>query len=406
MPFVIRRYLHLLRTALFGQRDIPPLHRRSLAFCLRFLVMFPLLEVWNALCLLLDNVLFPGWRRTPLRQPIFVVGNPRSGTTLMHRILAGDERFFCFKTWQLLFPSVLQKRVLAALGKLDRRLGSPLRSHIERNEQHRLAEFNRYHQVGLFLPEEDGKVLIHNLALPDLGFFFPFAGFDRFAQMDHEVGPAEQRDTMKFYTACVRRQAYFAGGNRSLISKNPFFTGKIENLIRQFPDCKIIYMVRNPLDVVASAISLMRAILRLTINAESGPDLDRTAYEGVKHYYFYPLERLSRLPSDRCALVNYDELLKSPREVIRRIYRQFGLSITPQFEKCLEQEAAAMRAHKSRHSYSLEDQCIPAEQIVADLWPVFERFGFDTRGIDKPDLAAPSSNAGQEEDRVVRATSK
>lgn len=378
MFFTTRRYVRLLRASLFGQRGLAPGHRRNFRFWAGFLAVFAITELGNRFYFLLDHLLFPRFRRQPVRAPVFVIGNPRSGTTILHRVMAKDTaRFFCFRTWEIFFPALVQKKLLAAIGRLDRRWGGHLESLVLRWEARRFAEFNRLHPMGLFLPEEDDKLFVHLLASADLAWFFPYGGFDPLIRFDEAVSPADQRRIMEFYMACVRRQACFQGGDRALLSKNPLFSGKIENLLRTFPDCRIVYLARNPLEVVPSTINLGRVMVRATVGIEPEADLDERLYETIKYYYTYPLERLDRLPENRVAIVNYEELIRAPKRVVAEIYRRLGLELTPEFERRLDEEAAKMACYKSEHRYSL-DQCrIDRARIVADLAPIFDRFGFD-----------------------------
>jgi hypothetical protein len=136
-------------------------------------------------------------------------------------------------------------------------------------------------------------------------------------------------------------------------------------------------MVRNPLKVVGSTISMMRAIVRLSFGQETDSDLDREVYDLLRFYYLYALEQLDSLPSDRVAIVKYDDMLRDPRAAFDGVYRHFGWEQSPEFAAALTEEAQAMRQHKSSHSYSLSDSCITQEQIRDDLRAVFERYGFD-----------------------------
>ena len=104
---------------------------------------------------------------------------------------------------------------------------------------------------------------------------------------------------MDFYLACVRRQACLRGKDKTLLSKNPWFTGKVANLVRCFPDCRIVYLVRNPFDVIGSAVNLGRTILCATAGKEAPPQFIRRTYDLLKFYYLYPLEQLRTLPGDR-----------------------------------------------------------------------------------------------------------
>jgi hypothetical protein len=378
---IVQRYGCVLVRSLFLQRRYPPTHRRKLLFCLAFLTMYPLVELFHAGCLLLDGVLLALRRRPALAEPVFLIGNPRSGTTIAHRVLALDtERFFCFKTWQILFPSLWQKYALTVLGWCDRCLGRPGERLIRWRESRLFDEFNRLHQVGLFLPEEDDKLMVHILAATDLAVFFPYGGFECWARLDEQVPRAQQDAVFRFYRGCVLRQACFAGADRALLSKNPFFSGKVDALQRHFPDARFVYLVRNPLDVVGSTISMARAMIRLSLGIEPAADLDETVYDLVKYFYRYPLARLRQLPPERWTIIRYDDLIREPKAAFVNLYRHFGWTMSPQFETRLDQQVAEMRQHKSRHSYSLDTTSITPERIVAELREVFEEFGFDTRG--------------------------
>jgi hypothetical protein len=91
--------------------DTPKPKRLFIHLTLIFLIT--LWAIFNAVFLLLDYVFTPLFQKTEINQPVFIVGNARSGTTFFHRLLCGDEaRFTYFRMWELLFPSVIQKKVI------------------------------------------------------------------------------------------------------------------------------------------------------------------------------------------------------------------------------------------------------------------------------------------------------
>jgi hypothetical protein len=90
---------------------------------------------------------------------------PRSGATFVYRLLARDEQqFFCFKTWEIPFPAIIQKKAVYLLGRFDRVLmRAGLRCTVEGVEQKMVKNFNVMHRTSLFFPEED-KLLLHIFA--------------------------------------------------------------------------------------------------------------------------------------------------------------------------------------------------------------------------------------------------
>ncbi|HET9062699.1 MAG TPA: sulfotransferase, partial [Candidatus Binatia bacterium] len=115
--FDFRTYFLMMRLA-FAEK--PKGSRRTTLLLLAILI--PVFAAVNALCMLLDVVLFPRFLWVEPRRPVFIVGHARSGTTLLHRLMSGDsERFSVFLTWELFFPSIVQKKLVRWLGRMDQR---------------------------------------------------------------------------------------------------------------------------------------------------------------------------------------------------------------------------------------------------------------------------------------------
>jgi hypothetical protein len=92
--------------------------------------------VLNASLMSLDAVLYPGVKQHPMSAPVFIVANPRSGTTYLHRLMAMDEeRFATMRLWQTMFPSVSAHRGLRAIWNVDQKLGAPLTRIVKRVER-------------------------------------------------------------------------------------------------------------------------------------------------------------------------------------------------------------------------------------------------------------------------------
>ena len=64
--------------------------RKQVFYLLNYAIKLPFI----ALCWCLDELLFPQYHQKVIRTPIFIVAQPRSATTFLHRTLASDEQMF------------------------------------------------------------------------------------------------------------------------------------------------------------------------------------------------------------------------------------------------------------------------------------------------------------------------
>src|SRR5690625_1788411 len=118
----VKRYFHPCRTAFLG------------------LCAVPYTSVWlmDAASRALDEKLFPAFHETEVGEPIFIMASPRSGTTLLHRLMSLDTQFTSYTLWQTLLPTLTAYKVVDKLSELDARLGRPLdRLQDARSEERR-----------------------------------------------------------------------------------------------------------------------------------------------------------------------------------------------------------------------------------------------------------------------------
>ena len=373
MYFDFRSYFKIVRLVLSDR----PSPRRLLAH----LSILWLLSFWalvNAVCLQLDRILFPGYRKLRIRNPVFIVGNARSGTTLFHRLLCGDEeRFVYFRTWEVLFPSLLQKRMIRALAAGYSRIFPDSFQRLAAWERRQLQSLKAMHPIGIDKPEEDEFLLLIPFASATLAVFFPYV--DRLQELVHFDGrPARVRQRiMRFYRECVARQLYLHGGDRTLVSKNPSFVTKLQSLAQEFPDAKFVYLIRNPFETIPSLLKLMRTIWQgLGLDSDHIESSTRQLAEGCMRDYRYAIEVLSKLPEDRYAIVEYTDLVADPRAAVEQVYDRLKLSISADFKGRLVAERSRQRRYQSENVYSLEEFGISQAEVSQGLAGILERFGY------------------------------
>ncbi|MFN2166010.1 MAG: sulfotransferase, partial [Anaerolineae bacterium] len=300
-------YAHALWDACTGP---VPRRGRRLLFLAGFL---PAHAMWMTIqwaFLLLDEVLAPGYRAVAIRQPVFVLGPPRSGTTHLHRVLAQDrERFTTCSTLELFAaPSVLQKRLLQATKSVDRALGRPLGRLVRWIENRSLGGLDATHPSGLHEPEEDFFLLLPVQACFALALFFPrWAPLFAMILEQDPASAADRRLALSWYRRCLQKHLYVAGTDRTLLSKNASFSAWIEPLIELFPDARILCCDRAPSQTVPSMLSLADGKRKAA--AVNGDDAAFHArmIQVMRAHYQALARYLPALPPDRWAVVDRED---------------------------------------------------------------------------------------------------
>ncbi|HIC70087.1 MAG TPA: sulfotransferase, partial [Candidatus Latescibacteria bacterium] len=349
MPFEFGVYLRLWRMALAERRSggMSPRRRRVVFGAL---LIAPLLALINAACFALDNLIFPGMHRVKVRAPLFIIGHARSGTSLMHRLMTRDEASFVyFRTYEMLLPSLMQKYLLRGLAILDRRLfASRAARALAAWENRTFAKGRQMHPMSLAGPEEDEFLLALSCASGLWMTLFPYPKALEDLYYFDQLPPGRRRRTMAFYRACLKRQLWLYGSDRTHCSKNPVFSGRVAGLIEAFPDARFVVNVRDPRETIPSLLKLVQSGWKKMDWEESRQrNCLRILAEQSWHSYRHPLQCLKENPETPGAVVDYRDLVSDPATTIEGVYRALGLPISDAFRKLLAGEGKRERGRRT-----------------------------------------------------------
>jgi hypothetical protein len=368
MRFNLKLYLKTIKFAFFKSEGTPGRLSPKRFFINLFIFLFwPAWMLSMRIAYLFDNLFYPDHQEQDVKEPVFIVGNFRSGTTFLHRLLTKDDQSTSFTSFELyMAPSVVGRKFYRWLLKANYAIGNPARWVI--GLFNRIVEKEAYmHKIGLDEAEEDGQVLFHVWSSFDLLAFFPFPKLiKKYIYYDDQVPAEVKKRDMDYYSEIVRKHIYSHGGKR-YISKNPSYSPKVKTLHQYFPDAKFINIVRNPLQVIPSTISLYSKHCQTYGDPENEYNLQETIIEHSKHWYLYPHQYLKSLPSDQYVRVLYKDLVADPEGTIRDIYQRFNFEISPEFADLLRAEAEKAKSYKSKHSYSLKKMGLSKQRIQREF---------------------------------------
>ena len=301
-----------------------------------------------------------------IRRPLFVTGLPRSGTTLLHGLLAADPAHRAALNWEMMFPSPPPERVHY---RDDRRI--ELAERQIRWFQRLTPEFRKIHPVGARLPEECLIITSHSF----MSFQF---------QTSHHVPSyqtwLESEDLRPAYQTHRRflQHLQWHGPRGRWILKAPAHLFGIEAMFAVYPDAGVIFTHRDPLEVVPSLAS-MHTTLRRTFSEAVDPvavgaEVTRRWADGITRAL--RARDAGCAPADRFFDLQYTDLVRDPMGTVRQIYTHFGMPLTAPAEERMRRFLAQHPKDKhGPHHYSLQQFGFDADEERARYRAYCERFG-------------------------------
>ncbi len=296
--------------------------------------------------------------RTPLIAPLIVLGLPRSGTTMLHRLLSLDTAARALFMWELRDP-------ILGPGPDDRRRRAIGQIKLVKKMAPGL---DAKHYIDIDEPEECVLLLDSSLRSISFWMFSPVYSYvDWYKTQDMHAAYRVYREHLQIFQAERPQQR--------LTLKAPAHAGHIDALHAAVPEAMMIHTVRDPEPVVASVNSLFYTIHAMVA---AKLDVNRTARANVAMLR-ESTERFSAargsIPDDRLAQVTYEELSKDPVAAVQAIYRHFDLRFDSEFAQRLGHWLANRPQHGfGKHEYSLEECGIERRWMHEQFRPYYEAF--------------------------------
>lgn len=292
----------------------------------------------------------------PLSRPVFVVGLPRTGTTLLHHLLCQDAGVRPLHLWESLQPA---PDVRVRFGKPDRR---PQRARRFVGVMNRWAapQLRVVHPLKHHGPEECTHLLLNTFVSPA---FFLFGNCPSYLQWLRECGPERLTwcyEQYRLYLQILQWQ----GPRGRWVLKSPAHAFGLQALVDLFPDACIIRTHRDMNEVIPSACSLFaisHGILSDEVDCRRlGPEVARLFAE----YLLDTAQQVRNLQPNRVIDVHYRSLISDPFGTVRAIRTRFGFEGDERWETNARDWLAKNPANKhGKHRYDLEQFGLTGEDL-------------------------------------------
>jgi NAD(P)-dependent dehydrogenase (short-subunit alcohol dehydrogenase family) len=286
----------------------------------------------------------PNIASTPILRPIVIAGLQRTGTTLLHRLLAADPSSRALLGWEALRPAPLPGEGRA--GNWRRRLGGRL---AEQGLARIAPEFFAIHPVEADSPEEDILLLDHTFMSQSSEAIMHVPTYSRWLE--------EQSSLEAYrYLAKALQVLLWQKPGEFWVLKTPHHLEYLPELLAVFPDAVIVQTHRDPQATMGSFCSMVAHGRSVLSNAIEPREIGSHWLRKVRRMLDRSLAVREAGAQTSFVDVSYYDLVADPLAQVRRIYAQAGRELTSPALAAMQRVIARDVQHRyGRHVYSARD---------------------------------------------------
>lgn len=285
-----------------------------------------------------------------IESPVFIVGLPRSGTSILFELLSQDPACGVPETWEALFPC---PPPTAAGYATDPRID---RAHELVTQWNRVVpEFATMHEMGGRIPAECGLLMANSFI------------------SDHIASLHQAPEYNVLYATTDMRPAY--RDHRTLLQilqwknprghwllKAPAHQNHLDILLETYPDARIIQTHRDPIKCMASTTSLMGCLYYmrsdLLFDSDAFEDIMKGEATSARLDHVIAQRESGVIAPERICDSRFQDLMDDPLACVEKIYDHFDWKLSDEARTAMQQYIAGKPKDKfGAHQYRVgEDE--------------------------------------------------
>ncbi len=255
-----------------------------------------------------------------ITRPTFVIGLPRSGTSILYELLAQDPAVNVPLIWEAFIPCPDGGREKLDIQKRKLRANTAFSIW-----QEIVPNFSSIHKMSAYIPAECGLLMANTFISDHIASLHQTPSYSEFCST------ADLVPVYKYHKLLLKILQAQKSGGRWLL-KAPEHQIHLEALMEVYPDANIIQTHRDPIVCMASTASLLRALYLVRSNKV----FDTLQFENIVVGQA-TADRLTKVMNqreskklDEKAIFDsrYQDLLTDPVSVIERVYDYFSIDLS------------------------------------------------------------------------------
>jgi len=298
-----------------------------------------------------------------IEKPIFILGFPRTGTTLLHNLLSQSPGYRFPYMWETLCPSIYP----------DTRKGHSKDRIANAKKMVKFIDYvspklKSIHPLYPEGPDECLKLIESSFTAPHMPLYFHVPQYwDWFKAL--------QRDELHTIYARYKQQLQLLQWHRThgtWVSKTPIHLYFLPELLDAFPDARIVQLHRDPYKVTASFCSLVAACRSLYSDTINMDEIGQFVMEFMSLSTARAMEAENSNSTHTFCHVNYTNLVSHPEREVMDIFKQLDLTYTRDVEESITNWISNNPKGKhGTHQYSLEQYGLSkkiVDNALKDYW--------------------------------------
>jgi len=318
--------------------------------------------------ILCTRLRFQGWvKRHPeileeqIERPVVIVGLPRTGTTLLQRMLAADPRFYSAAWWETRFP--VPEGEINFANPVDPRIALA-KAEVQAMLEH-VPELAAIHPLDAEAADEEITLLEQSFYSTNPEALANVASFGEWlVQQDQTEGYAYLKQLLQFLQWQKKQRDLKAD---RWVLKSPHHIHCMDTLFKVFPDAQVIQTHRDPLQTIPSLASFIYNLWRLGSDQADpqtvGAQWNAKMASGLHHC----MQVRRDLPTGRFLDVDFRDTVARPMAVLEAVYDFLGLELTASAREVIERwRQNNRREQRAPHTYSLAQFGLSETQLQQD----------------------------------------
>ena len=323
-----------------------------------------LLHTVNRLNYTADRSLYPEIERQVIERPVFIIGMPRTGTTILHDILAQDPANRAPLTWEAMFPSPPPR---AETFTTDPRIAMCAATMPPIEEQ----QLKAIHPLGAQLTQECVTLMGEAMCTPLFHNQFDVSTYQTWTDRD-----ADWSHVYDFHHRQLQHLQAFNMQDRWVLKTGAHLWG-LEHLLATYPDARIVFTHRDPVKSMTSYASLTTIVRSVgsdhvdpeAVAADWIPRLRDVLLHGVS------VRQAREYPDAIFYDMMFRDFITDQFGVISRIYDALGLTMTDDAARAMQAfiDANPPGVHGT-HDYTPDQYGIDPDAVRAEFREYIDHF--------------------------------